>query len=412
MRRTLAVPLLLALASAPAHAQADTLQSRALAWSVDFASGPVPFSGVESTQGSFSSVSLRWERTIVRLGSLDLRYTPEFIPYAALRDGLRLGDVASGTCAPLQLCINQGILVRTNAVGIGAAPIALRASWAIGPRLALSAGTRVAALFMDEYAPFGNQKGPTFLLDGSLGVRVALTEATSLSVDWVRTSLANGVFVLDDRAMKTSGVRVGLSRERRAPFPQVAQDSAGSVSQGWTLSAGAGAFSPLRGFENNAQLSTIAWRWERVIVGGGDLALSVGAELIPLVLARADKLVLPARARCALGPCPVIDSYATPAIGAGFAPLTLRFHGSVAERVQLWGDASAGGVAFDREYPVRDSNRLNFLLGAGAGVSITLSKSRALAVGYRLQHLSNGFTADRNPGVNYHALVLALQRIH
>ncbi len=410
MRRTFsAVPLLLALVSAQAHAQGDTLQTRALAWSVDFSAGPVPLAGI-STQGSFNSISVRWERTIARLGSLDVRYAPELMPYATLRDGLSLTNSGFG-CSSVQFCINEGFIVRTNAVGIGAAPIALRASWPIGSRVSIAAGTRIAALFLDEYAPFGNQRGPTWVLDGSVGLRVALTDVTSLSVDWVRTSLANGAFVLDDRAMKTSGVRIGLSREHRAPFPRVATDSAGSVSQGWTLSAGAGSFSPLRGFENNAQLSTIAWHWERVIAGDGDFALSAGAEVIPLVLARADKLVLPARARCAVGPCPVIDSYATPAIGAGLAPLTLRFHGSVAPRLQLWGDASAGGVAFDREYPVRDSNRLNFLLGAGAGVSFTLSKSRALAVGYRLQHLSNGFTADRNPGVNYHALTIALQHV-
>lgn len=416
MRRAIAiVPLVLALASVSASvsvsAQADTSQTRALTWTVDVASGPVPFNGVPSTSGSFTSVSLRWERTMLRLGSLDLRFAPELIPYAALRDGLKLGDVAAATCPVVQLCVDQGILARTNAVGIGAAPIAMRADWAITSRFGLTAGTRVAALFTDEYAPFGNQRGPSFLLDGSIGVRVGFTDVTSLEVTWVRTSLANGTFVLDERAMKTSGVRVGLTRAQRGGFPRIAADSAGSVTQGWVLSAGAGSFSPLGGFDVNAQLSTVTWLWERVIAGDGALALSAGAELMPLVLARADKLVLPSRARCTSGPCPVIDSYGNPTIGVGVAPLAVRFHGRVVPRLQLWGDASAGGVAFDRAYPVRDSNRLNFLLGVGAGITVQLSATRALAVGYRLQHLSNGFTADRNPGVNFHALTLALQRV-
>jgi hypothetical protein len=417
MRRALtvfaAVPLFAALQAGSARAQVpgDTLQTRGLAWSVSVGSGSVPFAGIRPVSADVVVASLAWERTVVRLGALEVRYAPAFIPVVSFRNVILNAEPTGLQCNVPGPCTQLADVSRTSRSGVGVSPLGLVMAVHLGARASLVASTHVSALLLDGPAPYTNQTGATWMLDGALGARVRLGDVTSLDVEWVRTSLANGAFVLDDRAMKTSGLRVGLTRAHLAPFPRIAADSAGSEQRGWTLTAGAGAFSPIAGFSNNAQLTTLAWRWERAIAGDGDLALSAGAEFLPLVLARADKLVLPARARCSSGSCPVIDSYTTPAVGVGLAPLALRFHGSVSPSVQLWGDASAGGVAFDRAYPVRDANRLNFLLGAGAGFAVNLNATRALSVGYRLQHLSNGFTADRNPGVNYHALVLALQRI-
>ncbi len=411
MRRvllSLALSLPVVGLSTNAHAQADTMQVRALAWSVEVGAGSAPNDLDLPLNGTLVLLGARWERSIVRTGRLSVSFAPEVMPYASLRGAVRSVSTQGGICQLVcpPLVIN---VVRTDATGIGVAPVALRAAWRVTDRATVTASTRMSALLLDERAPLPAFGAPTYMLDASLGVRLGVSDAMSLNVEWVRASIANGNFILDDRAMKTSGVRLGLSRTSVAQYPRITRDSAGTFTTGWVLSAGAGAFSPLIGFQRGAQMSTVAWHWERVIAGDADLALMAGVELLPLVLARANKLVLPGRARCTLGPCPVIDSYETPAVGAGLSPIVLRVRGVLAPRVHAWTETTAGGVAFDRPYPVRDANRLNFLLSVGAGVSVGLSDTRALAVGYRFQHLSNGFTASRNPGVNFHALTLGLQ---
>ena len=405
----LAMPFVFALTAAPTFAQRqDSAQGRAIAWSMELGEGSAPGGFGAPFSASLVSLQLRWERSIVRTSSFELRYAPTLMPYVSLRGAIEVMNAFGGTC--LYICAPPIItLQRKDGNGVGVAPIALRAEWRPFDALALSAGAQVAALVLDAAVPFNRFGEPTWLLDGSLGARVRLTEGTSVSVEWVRSTLANGPFVLDERAFKTSGVRVGLVRSSIEAFPLVRDAALGRSSGGWVVTVGAGGFSPLRAFETDAQMTTLAWRWERAIAGDAQWSLAAGIELLPVVIARARKLVLPAGATCGSGSCPVIDSYTTPAIGVGASPFALRASATIVPGFQLWIDAAAGGVAFDRPFPVQASNSLNLLLSGGGGVSIALSEARTLTMGYRIEHLSNGYTADRNPGVNFHAIALGLQ---
>ncbi|MBI3791024.1 MAG: acyloxyacyl hydrolase [Gemmatimonadetes bacterium] len=409
---SMAAPRAEAQESAP---RAPQPQARGLEWSLTMTDGPAPFLDLSGTanypvaRATFVSLALRWERSIWRSGGLDLRFAPELVPFATLR-----GVVAGFGGGPCPITSSGPpdcgtmTVYRRDAQGAGVSPIGLRAEWTLARHVALVASTRTSVFLLDGRVPLAQFNVPTLLLDGSLGARIRIGERHALTAEWTRASIANGAFILDDRALKASGVRVGLATIDEAPWPTLARETRGAVSESWMVTAGTGQFSPIRGFDTDAQLSTVAWRWERIIAGSDRLALTAGFETLPLVLGRAGKVALPARARCSTGPCPVVDSYTTPVVGAGLAPIALRAQGRVSDRLQLWWDGAAGGVIFDRPYPIREANSLNFLLGAGAGFSLGLDDARALVLGYRFQHLSNGFTADRNPGVNYHALTAAL----
>lgn len=404
-----ALVLALALVPATLHAQAaEPPQRRATAWTLTALAGSAPWDAtaqsglpVPPLEATFVALGFRWERTVWRDGAFDLRFAAEAWPVATLRGAV--SDV-TGTgictlnCAPIGW-------QRRDATGVGAAPIGLTAEYALGDRVALVASSRTALAWMSERVPLASFSQPLYLLEGSLGARVRVGEAHAVTLAWTRASIANGAFILDDRAMKAGGLTLGFGSATDAPWPR---GPGGPLRAGWMLTAGAGEFSPVRGFTTGAQLATVTWRWERVIVGDSGVTFRAGVEALPLVVGRANKLVLPANARCAAGPCPVVDSYGTPVVGVGIAPIALRAETPAVGRVRLWLDGAAGGVAFDRPYPIREANRLNFLIQAGAGITVPVGAGHALVAGYRLQHLSNGFTADRNPGVNYHALTAAL----
>jgi hypothetical protein len=67
-------------------------------------------------------------------------------------------------------------------------------------------------------------------------------------------------------------------------------------------------------------------------------------------------------------------------------------------------------VWFTRNMPVPDARRFNFAADAGGGVELLTRDERALVVGYRFHHLSNGGRARQNPGVDMHVLYVGVMR--
>lgn len=87
--------------------------------------------------------------------------------------------------------------------------------------------------------------------------------------------------------------------------------------------------------------------------------------------------------------------------GAGFSPLMLRWNFRQYRAVQPYVEMAAGAVATNRDVP-EGTTRLNFSMHAGGGARVPVAGRWGVVVGYRFQHLSNGNTAPRNPGVNSH----------
>jgi hypothetical protein len=55
---------------------------------------------------------------------------------------------------------------------------------------------------------------------------------------------------------------------------------------------------------------------------------------------------------------------------------------------------------FNKDVPIEDSGRFAFVGEAGGGVRIFTSERRAVSIGVRFHHISNGDTSGSNRGLN------------
>jgi hypothetical protein len=93
--------------------------------------------------------------------------------------------------------------------------------------------------------------------------------------------------------------------------------------------------------------------------------------------------------------------------GAGFSPLMLRWNLREHVRLQPFFEIAGGVVATNQDLP-ENSARLNFSSHAGGGARLRVAERWGVVVGYRFQHLSNGSTAEHNPGINSNVGYLGL----
>jgi hypothetical protein len=93
--------------------------------------------------------------------------------------------------------------------------------------------------------------------------------------------------------------------------------------------------------------------------------------------------------------------------GAGFSPLMFRWNLREHGRIYPFLEMASGVVATNRDVP-EDTTRFNFSSHAGTGARVRVVERWGVVVGYRFQHLSNGSTAPRNPGINSNVGYLGL----
>jgi hypothetical protein len=86
--------------------------------------------------------------------------------------------------------------------------------------------------------------------------------------------------------------------------------------------------------------------------------------------------------------------------GIAVTPMLFRYrfpaHARFTPYVQL-----GGGLLYTfHDFPVQDSNRINFTPQADFGTHIATTKKQAIAIGLNVQHTSNAALGNQNPGVN------------
>lgn len=86
--------------------------------------------------------------------------------------------------------------------------------------------------------------------------------------------------------------------------------------------------------------------------------------------------------------------------GWGAAPIGLKFNFRRNRRVQPFGQATGGFLYFNEQVPLAGAARFNFTFDFSGGVQIVNSNRRAFTIGYKYQHISNGYRANFNPGVD------------
>ena len=86
--------------------------------------------------------------------------------------------------------------------------------------------------------------------------------------------------------------------------------------------------------------------------------------------------------------------------GWGAAPIGWKFNFRRNRRVQPFGHATGGFLYFNEQVPVAGAARFNFTFDFSGGVQIVNSNRRSVTIGYKYQHISNGYTGTFNPGVD------------
>lgn len=89
-----------------------------------------------------------------------------------------------------------------------------------------------------------------------------------------------------------------------------------------------------------------------------------------------------------------------PVFGAGFSPMGTEAQMRLTPRLRAYVASAVGVVWFSREVPVANSKSYNYTIELGGGLLWELRPRLRLRTGYMFHHLSNGWSATENPGLD------------
>ncbi len=136
-----------------------------------------------------------------------------------------------------------------------------------------------------------------------------------------------------------------------------------------------------------------AFRYGRTLVANDSVALQYTLDAIPVALATGNIVSINT-----VGAVTTFQRETT--YGAGLTPLGLQLDFANGSRVHAFVHVNGGGLIFSKSLPLPDAGRFAFVGEAGTGVRIFTSERRAVTLGMRFHHISNGDRAGSNRGLN------------
>lgn len=94
------------------------------------------------------------------------------------------------------------------------------------------------------------------------------------------------------------------------------------------------------------------------------------------------------------------------AYGFGAAPLGIQANFRPRKRVQPFVELSGGILYFDKQVPGKLGTHFQFAANLGGGAEIRLKDKRAITIGYKYFHISNGNRGIINPGIDNNVFYL------
>lgn len=136
-----------------------------------------------------------------------------------------------------------------------------------------------------------------------------------------------------------------------------------------------------------------AFRYGRTLAANDSLALQYTLDVIPVAIATGVIV-----SRTSVGGVTTFER--DTAYGAGVSPLGLQLDFANGSRIHPFAHVNAGFLGFTKEVPIEDSGKFAFTLEGGGGVRIFTSERRAVSLGVRFHHISNGDRSGSNRGLN------------
>ena len=145
----------------------------------------------------------------------------------------------------------------------------------------------------------------------------------------------------------------------------------------------------------DARFGNIGLRYGRVLAASKTVAFEWTIDAIPVAILSNNRFtVVPS------GSGFIFTQTRKSVYGWGAAPIGLKFNFRRNRRVQPFGQATGGFIYFNEQVPLAGAARFNFTYDFSGGVQIVNSNRRAFTIGYKYQHISNGYRATFNPGVD------------
>jgi hypothetical protein len=136
-----------------------------------------------------------------------------------------------------------------------------------------------------------------------------------------------------------------------------------------------------------------AFRYGRTLAANDSLALQYTLDAVPLALATGTIV-----SRTTIGGVTTFNRET--AYGAGVTPLGLQLDFANGSKVHPFVHVNGGLLWFNKSVPIEDAGKLALVGEAGGGVRIFTSEKRAVSLGVRFHHISNGDRAGSNRGLN------------
>ena len=148
------------------------------------------------------------------------------------------------------------------------------------------------------------------------------------------------------------------------------------------------------GRTTNRPFSEFTVQYARVLKTDDNWALKYLAEIVPVAIIRQPP-------QSSVNGHPVdLPGGSQTIYGAGISPVGFQLNFRRGSMLQPYVNGTAGVLYFQDQVPVADSSKFNFELGLGVGVEMWYRENQSVYLGYKYHHISNGYTARENPGVD------------
>lgn len=150
------------------------------------------------------------------------------------------------------------------------------------------------------------------------------------------------------------------------------------------------------GYTPGARFGNIGLRYGRVLAANQSLAFSWTIDAVPVAVLSVKRLTIIPTGSGTF----TVRQTRDHTYGAGLSPIGLKLNFRRSHMLQPFASGTAGFLYFRKQVPVPGASQFNFTFDFGGGVDIVSNSRRAIGIGYKYQHISNGYTATINPGVD------------
>lgn len=146
----------------------------------------------------------------------------------------------------------------------------------------------------------------------------------------------------------------------------------------------------------DARFGNIALRYGRVLAANDSLAFSWTIDAVPVAVLSVNRFTIVPTGSGSF----TVQRTREHTYGAGLSPIGLKLNFRRSQTLQPFASGSGGFLYFSKDVPVPGAKRFNFTFDFDGGVDIVRESRRAISIGYKYQHISNGDRSPINPGVD------------